>query len=303
MFIAGIDGGGTGTRLELRRGDNTFIGRAEFGPFNIAAIGEERFTERLRGIFSYCGEMSECAALCIGGAGVSVGAMADITHRELERRGFRGVLTLCGDHEIALRGALSGPGGILIAGTGSICCGRNPAGEFVRCGGWGHIIDDAGSGYAIGRGALAEAVRAEDGRSPGSALHREVMEKLGAKDAGGIVEFVYHSGAGKAGIAALAGLVLDCAAAGDIRSLDILDREADELAALVRALAAGMKTGRPRLALLGGLLTGKNVYADIVRSKLESLAELTEPEHDALWGAAQLAFDSLNTVQHGTAVP
>ena len=48
MFIAGIDGGGTSTKLEIRTAGNRFVRRESFGAFNISAIGEEGFAARLR---------------------------------------------------------------------------------------------------------------------------------------------------------------------------------------------------------------------------------------------------------------
>ena len=106
MFIAGIDGGGTSTRLEIRDADNTFIRRESFGAFNISAIGEDAFSARLDEVFAACGDMSECAALCIGAAGLSLSQTERIIHWQLELAHFCGTLRLCGDHEIALRGAM-----------------------------------------------------------------------------------------------------------------------------------------------------------------------------------------------------
>ena len=58
MFIAGIDGGGTHTRIELRDLENRLIRRGEFGPFNINSIGEAAFRSLLREVFSFCGGMA-----------------------------------------------------------------------------------------------------------------------------------------------------------------------------------------------------------------------------------------------------
>ena len=202
MFIAGIDGGGTSTKLEIRTAENRFVRRESFGAFNISAIGEAGFAARLREVLAACGDMADCAAICFGSAGISVGAAGEIIRRELADAGFAGRLVLRGDHEIALRGAIAGAGGILIAGTGSICCGVDGNGRFARVGGWGHLIDDGGSGYAIGRDALALTVRGEDGRAPRGALHDAVLRRTRAADARGIVEFTYR-GASKAEVAAL----------------------------------------------------------------------------------------------------
>ena len=60
---------------------------------------------------------------------------------------------------IALEAAFgSGPGVIVIAGTGSIAYGRNREGQTARAGGWGFAISDEGSGHWIGRTAVAAAI-------------------------------------------------------------------------------------------------------------------------------------------------
>jgi N-acetylglucosamine kinase-like BadF-type ATPase len=43
---------------------------------------------------------------------------------------------------------------------------REQAGEAARAGGWGHMVGDEGSGYWIGREAVAAVMRASDGRGP-----------------------------------------------------------------------------------------------------------------------------------------
>src|SRR5262249_14205884 len=47
----------------------------------------------------------------------------------------------------------------IIAGTGSIAFGRASDGRTKRCGGWGYLLGDAGSGYSVGRSALTHALR------------------------------------------------------------------------------------------------------------------------------------------------
>ena len=156
----------------------------------------------------------------------------------------------------------------------------------------GHLIDDGGSGYAIGRDALALTVRGEDGRAPRGALHDTVLRRTGAADARGIVEFTYH-GASKAEVAALAAEVLRLAAQGDAQSAAILRREAEELRIMVSAFARELAIVQPRVALMGGLLAEENIYRETVCAALSGTAQPVHPMHDALWGAAQLAFEAL----------
>jgi len=72
-----------------------------------------------------------------------------------------GEIEVVGDMEIALEAAFGdGPGVMVTAGTGSIAYGRNAEGKTARAGGWGFAISDEGSGYWIGKTAVATAVRA-----------------------------------------------------------------------------------------------------------------------------------------------
>lgn len=291
MVIAGIDGGGTHTRLELRDEENRLLSRTEFGPFNLNAIGEAAFRRLLRQVFAACGDMADCARLCVGGAGISNPAVGAILGQELERAGFSGMWKLCGDQEIALRGAMDGPGIAVIAGTGSICFGKNQAGQTARSGGFGHLIDDGGSGYALGRDVLSTAVQALDGRCPDTAILERVYHRLGREDPGAIVSFVYDETTDKAAIARFSSIALALAEEGNPTAQAILNRGAGELYALAAAVQRRLGLeGRP-IALLGGLLSGENPYRRAVVRKLADLGTVIYPAHDALWGAAQMAWE------------
>lgn len=291
MVIAGIDGGGTHTRLELRDEENRLLSRTEFGPFNLNAIGEAAFRRLLRQVLAACGDMANCARLCVGGAGISNPAVGAILGQELERAGFSGMWKLCGDQEIALRGAMDGPGIAVIAGTGSICFGKNQAGQTARSGGFGHLIDDGGSGYALGRDVLSTAVQALDGRCPDTAILERVYHRLGREDPGAIVSFVYDETTDKAAIARFSSIALALAEEGNPTAQAILNRGAGELYALAAAVQRRLGLeGRP-IALLGGLLSGENPYRRAVARKLAGLGTVIYPAHDALWGAAQMAWE------------
>lgn len=291
MFIAGIDGGGTHTRLELRTADNTLLRRQEFGPFNLNAIGEDAFRARLREVFAACGKMTDCASLCIGGAGISNPEVGRILEAELNTAGFAGRWKLCGDQEIALRGAMDGPGMAVIAGTGSICFGKNAAGETARSGGYGHLIDDGGSGYALGRDVFAAAVQALDGRSKDHAILDAVLEKLGSAEAGAIVSFVYNGVTDKAAIARFSDIALELAESGNQRACRILELGAEELHALAAAVQRRLNLQGCPIALLGGLLSEDNAYRRRVEARISPLGPVIYPAHDALWGAAQMAWE------------
>ena len=290
MFIAGIDGGGTHTRIEVRDMENRLVRRGEFGPFNVNSIGEAAYRSLLREVFAWCGGMADCARLCVGAAGISNPKVKEILDGELEAAGFAGKHYLCGDQEIALRGAMDGPGVAVVSGTGSICFGKNGEGRTARSGGFGHIIDDGGSGYALGRDVLSSAARSADGRAKAEEILREVCQRLG----GGpekIVPFVFAPETDKAVIAKFSHIALSQAEKGDPEAVEILNRGAGELYALVAAVQENLGIPGCRIALLGGLIAVDNPYRRIVAEKLGPLGDVIAPAHNALWGAAQMACE------------
>ena len=75
------------------------------------------------------------------------------------------------DAAIALYGAIDGaPGLVVIAGTGSICCGINARHKRFCAGGWGPIAGDEGGGAWLARRALRAVAYAFDGRGPKTEL-------------------------------------------------------------------------------------------------------------------------------------
>ncbi len=292
-WLAGIDGGGTSTRLEIRDTDNQTISDLQFGPFNISSIGESAFCDLLQTLWAACPPMADCASLCIGGAGVSSPAVRQLVERSLADRGFSGTLTLCSDFEIALRGAINDPGCILIAGTGSVGFGQNADGQSVRVGGWGHLIDDLGSGYALGRAALALTVQTLDGRANAQMLSQAICKATNSKSIQDILKYVYYSGRDKSAVAALAESVIVCAQSGDESSMDLLRQGVSDLSGIVQALSTRLAMPFPRIALLGGLLAHDSIYRTLAIEELSKIARVVPAQHDALWGAAQLAYEKL----------
>src|SRR6185437_10120998 len=71
----------------------------------------------------------------------------------------------------------------LIAGTGSIAFGRAADGRTKRCGGWGYLLGDEGSGYSVGRSALWLTLREMESDVPVQAgsLSEMVLGALQAK--------------------------------------------------------------------------------------------------------------------------
>ena len=289
-FAAGIDGGGTKTTLVCRRLDGSDLCTKVFGPFNLNSIGDIAFTQLLDEITGFLHALGTCSALCIGAAGYSTQKMRFLVAAAMEKAGIDN-WTLVGDHEIALCGALEGkPGCALIAGTGSICLGQNQSGQAVRAGGWGHLIGDEGSGYALGRDALAAVAKNMDGYQENTLLTQFLAEKLGLTTRTEIISYVY--GGDKGRIASIASLVLEAAEVGDTVAADIVRNNARMLAKLVAAVAKQLDLRQSETALLGGLLKHETLLRRVLVEELEQiLPDMTcvPPRHPASIGAVMMA--------------
>jgi len=302
-YAAGMDGGGTKTVLEARAPDGRVLLRERFGSLNLNSAAVQAVRETMQGctdaLARLPGGLEACAALCVGSAGVSNPQARALLEQMLRRCGYRGALLLTGDQETALAGALGAPCGmVLIAGTGSICFGRDAAGKTARSGGYGHKIDDEGSGYALGRDALAAVVRAQDGRGPRTLLTDLVFAQLKVVDVGGLVQFTYDPQTDKKQIAALAPLVARAYEAGDEAAKAVVEKACRELALLVEPVARALHMEDGVLALTGSILLRDKAVregtAALLRMRFPGM-RLAEPKSDAAAGAALLALETLNT--------
>lgn len=294
-FIAGIDGGGTKTSVVCHTLQGETVCRKTFGAFNLNSIGETRFRALLEEIMGFLATQGRCLALCAGAAGASNPRLRELTAAAMDRAGIAR-WKLAGDHEIALHGALAGePGCLIIAGTGSICFGRNGRGETARAGGWGHLIGDGGSGYALGRDAVETVARQMDGLDSPTALTELFAGVLDLDSREAIVAYVY--GGGKDRLAAIAPLVERAAAQGDAAARRILERNARELAGLVWAVAGRLGLEAGQTGLYGGLLEHdtalRGLFLDEVKTRLPRMRCIAA-RRSAADGAALMARELLD---------
>ncbi len=111
----------------------------------------------------------------------------------------------------------------LIAGTGSIAFGRTADGRTKRCGGWGYLLGDEGSGYSVGRSALSHALRELESEclwQPNSLTEVDAEELNGKTSVVELTKAVYTSDDPRSFIASLAPVVAAAAEQGDKKGGD-----------------------------------------------------------------------------------
>ncbi|MFB6099162.1 MAG: BadF/BadG/BcrA/BcrD ATPase family protein [Salinibacter sp.] len=161
---------------------------------------------------------------------------------------------------IALDAAFeSGSGIVIIAGTGSVVFARAEDGTTRRVGGWGYLLGDPGSGYAVGRAGLQAVAEAFDGGTDTS-IRSRIDEHYGVAEREALIHRVYQE---ELELQNVAPLVIEAAAEGDPVASEILNTQAADLMEQVEWMLDGSDGIAPRIALLGGMLRNTH-YAEVL---------------------------------------
>ena len=272
LFL-GIDGGGSKTCCAV--GDETSVlGTGAAAGCNLVRVGEQSAQEALR----QCIDQA-CAAANISPrhitrtcAGVAGGGRHEIAVRvhALLAELVSGEIDVVGDMAIALEAAFrGGPGVVVIAGTGSIACGRNQEGETARAGGWGFAVSDEGSGHWIGRSAVSAALRRfdETGR-PGELLGR-LMKGWDVTSLDLLV--LAANGSPAPDFAALLPAVLSAADGDDATARSVLSQAGEELAKLGAIVATRLfPNAAAPVAAAGGVFVNSALVRQIFYERLRA---------------------------------
>ncbi len=278
MFhVLGIDAGGTKTVCLLADEDGRVLASARGDGANLRTAGELGVEKVLHTVMAevLAGHDVAPAAICLGIAGVDREADGRTMRAIMRRIALKTRTLIVNDALVALvAGVGDGPGVVVISGTGSIVYGRDDRNRAARAGGWGHVLGDEGSGYWIGRRALAAVMRQADGRGRATALADRLLRRLGLSSVADLVPLVYDRGMPLPEIAALGAVVDDARRAGDPEAAAILDEAAAELVLAAGSVVSrlGIRDAAFPFLLAGGMFQGVPALADDVGRRLGDLA-------------------------------
>lgn len=294
-FFLGIDGGGTKTECVIGD-DKSILGKSVGSTIKIKKVGEDAAGKALEAaIADVCKSAKvnqrEITRTCIGIAGSSIPEVTDWTYSVL-RQLVAGEVQVVNDALIAHRAAFGdGPGVLVIAGTGSNVLGINERGESGRAGGWGPMISDEGSGFWIGRRAVAYAMRAYDGKQATSLLDA-VMRAWDLKTIEDLVSMANSNP--PPDFSSLLPAVIRCADSGDRLASEILMSAANELAQLASVVVQKLwpESARVEVAITGGVFVHspqiREKFAERVRSERSGITVNLAPVHPVM-GALSMA--------------
>ncbi|HTU70195.1 MAG TPA: BadF/BadG/BcrA/BcrD ATPase family protein [Candidatus Baltobacteraceae bacterium] len=276
-ILVGIDAGGTSIECIVERDGARTQHRGDGA--NVRTAGIEWSAQRiaqaaLEGLAGLALDV-----LAVGAAGAGDPSRAQALQAALRGHFPGATIAVYDDAEIALRAAIPhGDAAVLIAGTGSIAYARI-ANVAYRAGGYGYLLGDDGSGFTIGRAALAQLLRNYDGRTAHEPLFTAIEERLDARDGQAILDRIYSGGDSVSTIASIAPLVIERASAGERLATKIVQAAALELVDLIKALVRRAQIEGRELPLVfaGGLLRENSVLSFLIETRLGSDFPLLHP--------------------------
>ena len=216
-------------------------------------------------------ERNTIASICMGLAGADREAeRVPLKHWAEEQRLAKRVVVTNDALPLVYAGFADGCGVAVISGTGSVVFGRTRTGQIARCGGWGPLFGDEGSGYAIALAGLRTVARAADGRGRETTLSPRFLQAFDVPCANELIPAIYSPSVGRIQIAQYAKLVFASARDRDAEAIRILEDAAGRLAEMVATVAGRLDmTGSSiPLALTGGVFLHQESYRDLLLAAL-----------------------------------
>lgn len=292
-YYLGIDGGGSKTTAVICDENLNLVSRFVGESINFNSVGMEAARKNLKATVdgAIAGKDIRLSAAFIG-----MSAIAERADDEFTKKLCEGIIdcekvTMDSDVYIGLEAMrCDGAAAMVISGTGSMAVGRLEDGKIIHTGGWGYILGDEGSGYAIAIDALRAAICGYEGSAPETALTEAFKEHYQVDDMLQLIDIFYDPPMPRSEIAKLAPIIFRCAE-NDTVAKGIVENHAKLLANTVCALLKNMPTGTP-LGLWGGIFENYKKFRDAFSSFVKESFPETEinileyaPEYGAIFAA------------------
>jgi N-acetylglucosamine kinase-like BadF-type ATPase len=299
-LVLGVDGGGSKTHALVADARGEVLGFATAGRSNWEDIGLEAagaaLAEAVGGALATAGVApAELAASAFGLAGLDWDSDRPMLGGLVDPLGLGGPRRLENDSFIALRAGTSRPSGVVvIAGTGHVAAGRNPAGRTFRTFGLGPMYGDFGSATDVAEEAVRAVADACTGRGPATTLSRLLPPLAGCAEPQELLQALSR---GLVVLPAAAPLVLGGGEDGENAARGGVFRDGTSLGEAAALVAGRLDLGHEpfEVVMAGGLFAGRNrLLETTLVGVLHRVAPLATPVHlhcQPVVGAALEALD------------
>lgn len=301
QYYLGVDGGGTKSHIVLMNTERIVVSEGFAGPSNPLRVGVETAVNNIQkavneacdsgGIFR-----GDIVAATLGLAGVRRADLKERIKESFVERLRIKKTTVVTDAEIALFATTLGkPGLVVIAGTGSVCLGKNEKGDIAISGGWGPLAGDEGGGVGISQTALHAVAKASDGRGIATTLSERASEYFRASGPENLIVAIYSPQVDNTRIAGFAQFVVEAAIEGDAVAIEIMETAGSELGLAACAVIEKLKLNRRKVPVgcVGSVFKAgeilKKPMIELIRTVAPN-AYLTEPKMSPAEAAATMAM-------------
>ncbi|MDF7639145.1 BadF/BadG/BcrA/BcrD ATPase family protein [Lactobacillus sp. ESL0791] len=268
-YQIGVDAGGTHTTAIAYDTAGRELNRAESGPGQINADYEHGIGNIADAINELINEIDgDCMRVLCGIAGLSVVGNAPLVAATISSKIGNLPTRAITDSLLALYNGLKGEdGGLVIAGTGSVFNGLQK-GSIITTGGYGSLLGDEGSGYAIVVSAMKSALLSWDKREENALipLFNNLFKVDNISDA--TAKFYKLV---PAEVAAMAVNVAKLADSGDKDATAVIHEQALLLARdIINGLDRYEKPKPMKIALTGSVLANNQMLRDFMIDRIHT---------------------------------
>ncbi|GAA0368330.1 N-acetylglucosamine kinase [Bacillus horti] len=301
MYIIGIDGGGTKTTGAVANIEGSILASVTVGPTNPNSMEQSYIKAQFEKLFVHLADqipnLFQHTLACFAGvAGADRPSNKQLLTETLtELLPSQTKIGIDNDAVNALfSGSLGEPGVVNIAGTGSICFGINDEGKRQRVGGWGYLLGDPGSGYAIGRAACIAFYHAVDGRGKETLLSQLILEHFEVSSPYELLEHIYDMERSRTVISSVTKLVFLAADQGDKIAIQILKQAAVDMAEQMDSLVSQLYAHKAStdftvpVVLAGGIYQRSDWFLPIIQEQFRDHSIQTQfiiPDQPPVYGA------------------
>jgi len=280
MYVLGIDGGGTKTIGVIVSSNGEVKGMATVGSTNMNSVGLNVVESEIKKLISELKKhnLEAFNQISIIFAGMSGAGNAE-NKRKLElilERIIGKDTSFFVDHDAITAlytGTYGKEGMVHISGTGSIAYGMNRAGKRERVGGWGYLLGDHGSGFAVGQEAFMSLFDRYDQGQNQTILDTFILQHFSVKEPPEMVPIIYGESDSRRLIASIVPFIFKAADEGDRNAQNILSHHATAIAeniyCLTQKLFSEAETQIP-VVLTGGLFSREDWLVPTIKAYLES---------------------------------
>ena len=305
--VVGVDGGGTKTHAVILDLNFQVVGEGIAGASNPLRVGIVKAAASVRDAVDKACDAARLRRTDLLAAEVGLAGVRRFELRARMQDALKniaaGEVAVVSDADIALYGATEGaPGLIVIAGTGSICCGINARGKKACAGGWGPIAGDEGGGAWIARRGLRAIAHATDGRGPATSLSQAACTYFHVTNPDDLSTAIYAPSITNESLAGFGKFVIKAAKAKDRVAREILTEAGKELGLAASAVIRQLKLEREAFPVghFGGIFaaSGEMVLSHLRAALLETAprARLAPPKYPPALAAARMARAQLTNL-------